>query len=426
MMKLESFWQSTAPPFNGAARGALPSHADVVVIGGGFTGVSAAYSLARSGMKVALLESGEMMSQASARNGGHCNTGVAQNFASLVASKGLEQASRFYRAYDDAVSYVEQLVHDEQIDCDFRLCGKIKLASKASHFAGLREARDLMRRTVDPDIELIGKDEIQREVGSHAFHGGLLQKRGGQMHMGKFGIGLAEAAARSGALLYPHHPVTGLIRLDGYRHRVQTAQGEILADKVLMATGCSNAGPFAWFQRRIVPVGSFIVVTEVLGNERLKAILPNDRTYVTSLNLGNYFRTTADRRLVFGGRARFAVSNPTSDSRSGEILQATLTRLFPQLADTAIDYCWGGMVDMSADRLPHAGEHDGVFYSMGYSGHGTQMSVWMGSVMADLIAEKANRNPWQRESWPALPGYHGRPWFLPLAGLYYKAKDRFS
>ncbi|WP_413733602.1 NAD(P)/FAD-dependent oxidoreductase [Sodalis sp. RH21] len=425
-MKLESFWQATAPDFHGTATQPLPSHADVVVIGGGFTGVSAALNLARSGINVVLLESGDVMSQASARNGGHCNTGVAQNFASLVASQGIERASRFYRAYDDAVSYVEQLTRDEQIDCDFRFCGKIKLASKASHFAGLRDAWELMRRTVDPDIELLGKEEIHREVGSGSFHGGLLQKRGGQMHMGKFGVGLADAAVRHGAKIYPHHAVTGLVRLEGYRHRVQTAQGEILADKVLMATGCSNEGPFPWFQRRIVPVGSFIVVTEVLGDDLLRQVLPQDRTYVTSMNIGNYFRTTADRRLVFGGRARFAVSNPTSDSRSGAILRDGLVSLFPQLCNARVDYCWGGMVDMTADRLPRAGEQDGLFYSLGYSGHGTQMSVWMGRVMADLLAEKANHNPWQRESWPALPGYHGKPWFLPLAGLYYKAKDRLS
>jgi len=425
-MKLESFWQATAPAFSGAASDPLPSQADVVVIGGGFTGVSAAVSLARSGISVVLLESGEVMSQASSRNGGHCNTGVAHNFAALVASQGLEQASRFYRAFDDAVSYVEQLVRDERIDCDFRLCGKLKLASKATHLAGLREAAELMRRTVDPEIELLDKAAVRQEIGSDDFHGGLLQKRGGQMHMGKFGVGLANAAARSGAKIYPHHPVTRLERLSGYQHRVHTDQGVILADKVLMATGCSNVGPFPWFQRRIVPVGSFIVVTETLDEDLLRQVLPHDRTYVTSLNIGNYFRSTADRRLVFGGRARFAVSNPTSDSRSGEILRRAMTQMFPQLSNTSLAYCWGGMVDMTADRLPHAGEQDGLFYSLGYSGHGTQMSVWMGRLMADLLAEKQTENPWQRASWPALPGYHGKPWFLPLAGLYYKAKDRLS
>ncbi|KAB8307550.1 FAD-binding oxidoreductase [Erwinia endophytica] len=425
-MKLESFWQATAPAFSHAAQGDLPSSADVVVIGGGFTGISAALTLARSGLNVVVLEAAGVMSQASARNGGHCNTGVAQNFAALIASQGREQACRYYRAFADAVDYVQSLVIDEQIDCDFLRCGKIKLASKPSHFAGLRTTWEALRNHVDRDVELLGADEIRREVDSAAFHGGLIQRRGGQMHMGKFGIGLAQAAARSGAKIFEHTPVTSLTRIKGYQHRVGTGKGEILAEKVLMATGCSNIGPFDWFQRRIIPIGSFIVVTEPLPEAQLKTLIPNNRTCVTSLNIGNYFRTTADHRLVFGGRARFAVSNPTSDARSGKILQAGLSKMFPTLATAKIDYCWGGLVDMTADRLPHAGEHDGVFYSLGYSGHGTQMSVWMGRVMANLLAEKSNENPWQRASWPAVPGYFGKPWFLPIAGLYYKAKDRLS
>lgn len=425
-MKLESFWQATAPTFDGATAGSLPATADVVVIGGGFTGISAALNLARSGINVVVLEAAQVMSQASGRNGGHCNTGVAQNFSALVASHGVEQASRYYRAFASAVDYVQQLVTSEQIDCDFRRCGKLKLASKASHLPALKAACEMMRRHVDPDVELLGADDVRREIDSTEFHGGLLQQHGGQMHMGKFGVGLANAAVRSGAKIYPHTPVIGLTRLNGYRHRVSTASGEIIAEKVLMATGCSNIGPFDWFQRRIIPVGSFVVVTAPLEAELLQQLLPNNRTYVTSLNLGNYIRTTRDNRLVFGGRARFAISNPTSDARSGEVLQAGMKKMFPALTAPAIDYCWGGLVDMTADRLPHAGEHEGVFYSLGYSGHGTQMSVWMGRVMADLIAEKANENPWQRASWPAVPGYFGKPWFLPVAGLYYKAMDRLS
>ncbi|WP_455916622.1 NAD(P)/FAD-dependent oxidoreductase [Pantoea agglomerans] len=425
-MKLESFWQATAPVFTGAKTGDLPATADVVVIGGGFTGISAALNLARSGVNVVVLEAGEVMSQASGRNGGHCNTGVAQNFSALVESQGVEQATRYYRAFADAVDYVQSVVADEQIDCDFRRCGKLKLASKASHMPSLVAACEMMKRHVDPDVEILSSQDVKREIDSPSFHGGLLQRHGGQMHMGKFGVGLAEAAARAGAAIYTQRAVTGLTRLNGYRHRVSTAQGDIVAGKVLMATGCSNIGPFDWFQRRIIPVGSFVTVTAPLSESLLQQILPGDRTYVTSLNLGNYIRTTADRRLVFGGRARFAISSPTSDAKSGDVLKAGMQKMFPALGDVPIDYCWGGLVDMTADRLPHAGEHEGVFYSLGYSGHGTQMSVWMGRVMADLVAEKANNNPWQRSAWPAVPGYFGKPWFLPVAGLYYKAKDRFS
>ncbi|MGE9549718.1 NAD(P)/FAD-dependent oxidoreductase [Erwinia amylovora] len=425
-MKLESFWQATAPAFTGAKSGDLPATADVVVIGGGFTGISAALNLARSGVNVVVLEAGEVMSQASGRNGGHCNTGVAQNFSALVESQGVEQATRYYRAFADAVDYVQSVVADEQIDCDFFRCGKLKLASKASHMPSLVAACEMMKRHVDPDVEILSRQDVKREIDSPSFHGGLLQRHGGQMHMGKFGVGLAEASARAGAAIYPQRAVTGLTRLNGYRHRVSTAQGDIVAEKVLMATGCSNIGPFGWFQRRIIPVGSFVTVTAPLSESLLQQILPGNRTYVTSLNLGNYIRTTADRRLVFGGRARFAISSPASDAKSGDVLKAGMQKMFPALGDVPIDYCWGGLVDMTADRLPHAGEHEGVFYSLGYSGHGTQMSVWMGRVMAQLVAEKANNNPWQRSIWPAVPGYFGKPWFLPVAGLYYKAKDRFS
>jgi glycine/D-amino acid oxidase-like deaminating enzyme len=246
------------------------------------------------------------------------------------------------------------------------------------------------------------------------------------MHMGKFGIGLAQAAAEKGAAIYPQTPVTGLQQIDGHRYRVRTSRGDIDAGRVLLATGTSDKGPFSWFQRRIVPVGSFIIATEPLAPAKLQAALINNRTYVTSLNIGNYFRTTADNRLIFGGRARFAISNPTSDARSGGVLRTGLGELFPSLANANIDYCWGGLVDMTADRLPRAGEHEGLFYSMGYSGHGTQMSVYMGKVMAALVTGKPVSNPWQRSNWAAMPGYFGKPWFLPVAGLYYKAKDKVS
>ncbi len=423
-MKLESFWQANAPVFKGAAQSPLPERADVVIIGGGFSGISAARSLAKQGIDVVVLEKNSIMSEASARNGGHCNSGIAKSFADLVARKGLEKASEMYRAYDSAVNYVSGIVKEEDIACDFRFCGKLKLASKPAHFDGLRAACELMRKTVDPEVELISAADIGREIDSQAFHGGLLQQRGASMHMGKFGVGLAEAAVRHGARIYEHHAVTAMTRLSGQRHRISTAKGDIIADKVLLATGCSSDGPFPWVQRRIVPVGSFIIVTAPLAPDLLHRLLPHDRTYVNSMNIGNYFRTTADHRLVFGGRARFAISNPASDSRSGEILRSAMGKVFPALASAPVDYCWGGMVDMSADRLPHAGEENGVYYTMGYSGHGTQMSVWMGNVMADLISGRADNNPWNDKPWAPVPGYFGKPWFLPLTGLYYKAKDR--
>jgi glycine/D-amino acid oxidase-like deaminating enzyme len=196
---------------------------------------------------------------------------------------------------------------------------------------------------------------------------------------------------------------------------------------VLLATGASQHGgygSFGWLRRRIVGIGSFIIVTEPLGAERAQALLKVRRTCVTVANIHHYFRLTPDHRLVFGGRARFAVSSPTSDQKSGAILRRGLTETFPQLADAKIDYCWGGLVDMTQDRLPHAGERDGLYYSTGYSGHGTQMSVHMGQRMAEvMLTGNAAANPWRDRAWPAIPGHLGPPWFLPAVGLYYRVKD---
>jgi len=174
--------------------------------------------------------------------------------------------------------------------------------------------------------------------------------------------------------IYENAPVLGLARQVGTVHQVKTPLGKVRARQVLLATGTCAVGPLGWFRRRIVP-GAFIVVTEPLSVEMLDRLVPRRRMNTDTKNFVNYFRVTPDNRLVFGGRARFATSNPASDMKSGVILQKSLIDIFPELSCTRIDYCWGGMVDMTRDRLPSAGEHDGLFYSMGYSGHGTHMST---------------------------------------------------
>ncbi|PWF21274.1 NAD(P)/FAD-dependent oxidoreductase [Corticimicrobacter populi] len=425
-MKLEPYWLSTAPAFDASAASDLPAQAECVIVGAGFTGLSAALSLARAGVQVVVLDAGTVIGQASGRNGGHCNTGVAHDFAGLVRSAGLERACSLQRFYTEAVDHVEQLVREENIACDFVRRGKLKLASKARHMQGLEATYVALRRYVSSDVQLFDRAGLRDEIDSEAFHGGLLMPGGAQMHMGRFGMGLAQAAVRQGACVHEQTPVTGLERLEGTRYRVRTSRGTIEAGRVLLATGCSNVGPFAWLQRRIVPVGSFIVVTEPLAPAVIDSLLPQRRTYVTTLNIGNYFRTTEDGRLVFGGRARFALSNPLSDRKSGHILEAGLQRVFPQLAGTRIEYCWGGLVDMTVDRFPRAGLHEGLYFSTGYSGHGTQMSVRMGQVMAEQMLGRPAQHPWQgADQWPAVPGYSGTPWFLPMAGLYYRMKDLF-
>lgn len=423
-MQFKSYWHDTAPRFTHGATGPVEGSYDVAVIGAGFTGLSAALQLAKGGARVIVLEAGTVGSGASGRNGGHLNNGVAHGYASAKAHLGAERAKQLYKTYDDAVDTIERIVREEAIDCAFRRAGKLKFASKPSHVEGIRKNFELIHAEVDPDTAFLTRDELRNEVGSDAFYGAMLSKKSGMAHMGRLVVGLAEAAARHGATIYEDTAVSER-RMENGRSHLVTSRGTVTADTVLLATGAYTTEGFAHFRRRIIPVGSFLVATRPLTESEIARTMPGNRTCVTSLNIGNYFRLAPDGRLIFGGRARFSSkSDQSSDARSGTILRASLRRIFPHLADIEIDYCWGGLVDMTQDRFPRAGFADGVWFAMGYSGHGAQMSVQMGTIIADAILGRENRNPVHGLDWPTIKGYSGKPWFLPMVGLYYKMLDK--
>lgn len=427
-MELTSYWQATAPRFTSAAGGIERAY-DVVVIGGGFTGLSAARHLARAGKKVAVLEAREVGHGASCRNGGHLNNGMAHGYGDVMASFGAEGARRLYHAYDASIDLIEQVIEEEGIDCNFRRSGKLKIASKASHVAGLKSSCALIKKEADKDVVFLDRSELTHEIKSDEAHAGMLYPKSAMMHMGRYMHGLALAVERHGGAVFEDTPVSG-IETKGPRWQIETPKGTLSADNVIVATGAYSgqfaAKPFRPFTRRIIPVGSFIVVTRPLTEAEIAATLPGNRTYVTSLNIGHYFRLSPDNRLIFGGRARFSSkSDPDSDAKSAEILRAGLKSMFPTLAGIEIDYCYGGLVDMTQDRLPRAGQLDGMYYAMGYSGHGAQMSNLMGVVLADMVLGE-ERNPLDGMAWPKIPFFSGRPWFLPAVGAYFHVKDMLS
>lgn len=429
-MKFHPYWRDDVPvvstePFKQADNDP-DGHYDVAIVGAGFTGLGAARKLAADGARVVVLEAETVGFGASGRNGGHVNNGLAHSFKAACARFGEQTATAMYHAFDEGIDTVERIIEQENIACDFRRSGKLKLASKPAHMTSIIEDFELVNRLADPDTSLLSRDDLRDEIGSNAFHGAMLQKKSAMMHMGRFVSGLASAAARHGATIHEHTPVTACVPASS-GHQLTVPGGEVTATNVLLATGAYTTSDFNWFRRRIVPVGSFLIATRPLGEQEIALTLPGDRTCVTTMNIGNYFRLSPDRRLIFGGRARFSArSDQQSDAKSGEVLRRGLIELFPHLAGVEIEYCWGGLVDMTRDRYPRAGQEDGVYYSMGYSGHGAQIATHMGEIMADQMMGRERKNPWETLPWNAVPGHFGKPWFLPVVGTYYKLKDKLS
>jgi glycine/D-amino acid oxidase-like deaminating enzyme len=422
-MKLRSYWLDTAEPAGDFRRRELPSRADVAVIGAGLTGLSTALHLARSGAEVVLLESNTVGWGASGRNGGMATTGLAISYPKAVKRYGHREAARMFTAYNDAIDTVEKVVQDEGIDCDFARTGKLTLACKPSHYEHFETSARLLHEDLGHAVELVPRSAIRSEIGSDHYHGAMVDPLAAGAHVGKLCAGLARASDARGVSIHESCEVSELRRIGGRVHDVQTSQGVVRADQVVVATSGYTGSVTPWLRRRVVPIGSFIIVTEPLSQAVVDELLPHRRMASDSNNLLYYFRITPDNRLLFGGRARFAMSSQESDVKSGRILQRGMTTVFPQLRHARIDYCWGGLVDMTLDQMVHAGERDGVLYSVGYSGHGVQMATHMGKVLAEMVAGDSSSNTWRNLSFPAVPGHFGPPWFLPPAGAYYKVLD---
>lgn len=425
-MKLVSYWLDTARPAGDFRHAELPARADVVVVGAGLTGLSTALHLARQGADVALLEANTVGWGASGRNGGMATPGLAIGFSKAVRRYGAGRAAAMFQAYNDAIDTVEELVTSEGIDCSFERTGRLTLACKPGHYAAFERSAEQMRSLAGQDVSLVPRSRLSEEIGSSFYHGAMVDPLGAAVHVGQLTAGLAGAAAAHGASIHEQCRVVELVRRGGQVHDVRTDMGTVRANQVVVATSGYTGSLTPWLRRRIVPIGSFIVVTEPLEDKVVVELLPHRRVASDSNHLLYYFRITPDNRLLFGGRARFAMSNRDSDLKSGRILQRGMVKVFPQLENARIDYCWGGLVDMTLDQMVHAGEHDGVFYSVGYSGHGVQMATHMGKVMAQVLGGDPSANIWQDLRFRAVPGHFGTPWFLPPAGAFFKLLDRVS
>jgi glycine/D-amino acid oxidase-like deaminating enzyme len=416
------YWRDSSAPRAPHPHVELPLRADVVIVGAGYTGLAAARCLARAGASAVVLERERVGSGASSRNGGQVLTGLKIDPGTLVARFGESRARALFDASLDAIVALERVIADERMDCEYERTGHIQAASKPSHFEAFREEQALLARVFNHRVVLVPASEQHAEIGSKAYHGLSVDERSGALNPAKYVDQLAAAACRAGAAIVEDTPVLSLSRKTS-TWTLATPRGELSCDDVLIATNGYTTAVTSSLQRRLVPIGSYIIATDPLTPDQAAMLLPKRRMAFDSKHFLHYFRLTRDNRLLFGGRAEF--SRPTADTtrRCAEILRRDMLSIFPSLADARIDYAWGGNVAFTRDQLPHAGRLDDAYYAAGYGGHGVAMASSLGEAIARRIAGAPVEHPLLDGRFPAIPLYRGTPWFLPLAGAYYRLLD---
>ena len=342
--------------------------------------------------------------------------------AVLVARYGEARARQLFEISLEAIDALEQVIADEAIACEYERVGHVQAAAKPSHFSAFREEQALLARVFGHRVEVLSASEQRSELGTDAYHGVMIDEGGGALNPAKYVEGLGRAACRAGARLAAGTAVSRIDRSAG-GWTLETCAGSFDARDVLLATNGYTNGAAPALQRRFVPIGSYIIVTEPLTRADAAAILPRRRTAFDSRHFLFYFRLTSDNRLLFGGRAEFSAPTAESTRRAASVLRVGLARVFPRLASIRVEYAWGGRVAFTRDQLPHAGRLDGLHYAGGYCGHGVAMATYLGAIVGRRIAGEPIEHPLIDDRFPAIPFYRGNPWFLPLVGAYYKVKD---
>ncbi len=425
-----SYWSDSAdiPSFD--PNKAVPDKVDVLIVGGGYTGLSAAYELARAGARVAVFEAQSFGWGASSRNGGQVLTGTKLSASALLKRFGAQRARAMWQSSLDAISYIERLIQSENIACDFARSGHLELAWKPRHFTGLTREAETLDKHFGHSVTLIARDDLRAELDSPLYHGGLLDAASAGLHPGRYVAGLVRACERAGVMLYERTPVVDITpRTATQRAHVGTAHGAVRCEQVMLATN-GYTGPLSpWLQRRVVPIGSYVIATAPLDENTADAVSARRRMFYDSKNYLYYWRLTADRRLIFGGRAEFVPPTRSSTMNSMRALRRGMLSVYPFLSDVAVEYAWGGTLGFSFDLIPHAGvTPDGVHYAVGCGGHGVAMLSLLGAETARRILGQTVDNPTFALNHPTAPLglYNGTPWFLPLAGAYYRVLDALT
>jgi gamma-glutamylputrescine oxidase len=416
----DSYYAATANDHTDYPRLEGEVRADVCVIGGGFSGISTALTLAERGYSVDLVEQNKIGWGASGRNGGqmiggtagddHLNRKLSPDYADMIWDIG-------YRGNE----IIEERVEKYAIQCDLKH-GYIETAYKPRHMRYFEaHYEELQRRGFGDKVRMVPRNEIEETVGSKVYIGGLINNRNGHIHPLNLCIGEARAAEKLGVSIFENSSVTEIVH--GEKPLVKTSAGQIVADKVVVTGNAYNRLEQKRIKGQVFPAGSYIIATEPLSEEEARQINPLDMAIGDLNTVVDYYRLSADRRLLFGGRCNYSGREPKSIRAW---IEPRMLKVYPQLKGKRIDYEWGGNVGIIVNRVPLLGRIEpNVFYAMGYSGHGVNVSHVAGEIMADAVAGTFERlDVFEKISHINIPfGQRMGGQLVALGMLYYRMKD---
>jgi glycine/D-amino acid oxidase-like deaminating enzyme len=395
---------------------------DYLVVGSGLTGLSAGMRLVESGKSVAVVDSGEIAGGASSINGGMVSPDVKAGMRAVEQAHGRQIADEIWRASVRSIEIVLELCDKYGIDGQVNRSGMAALGLDQRDAKKFAATASWYRERYGVEWEVLGPDRTGEVAESDSFTSALFEPEGYGIHPARFSFGLAQALQDRGGLLVADCPVDRVDKADA-GFAVTTSKGTVRAGGVIVATnGYTTRRPLPELRNRVVPIGSYIIVTAPLGADLAASVFPANAMTYTKRRLLHYMRRTPDDRILIGGRRNLKTDLPLEDSAAD--LRSSLVRYFPQLADVAITHVWGGKLGVPFDLIPHIGNIDGVWYAMGYAGHGVGLSTLLGNDLAGMLTGDEPTSPFARIPHAGRFYYRGRPWFLNPASALFRILDR--
>ena len=414
------YWWEEAPP-RSAPTMDWSDKTDIAIIGCGFTGLSAALTLARAGREVVVLEKNLIGEGASTRNGGITSGNIRLSQKQLTRRFGPERAQTFIDESVAARADLERFIEENKINCDYQPVGRIVglMGSFSSQTIERDHNKFADRYNIEP--RLISKSEMAEYTSSKKYEAGIYRPDIGGIQPAKLLHEMARLAVDAGVKIFSETAVT---KIENHKttFTLTTTQGKITAQHLISATNAYTDQAQPWLRRRLIPVISEMIATEKLGTNRVRALTPKLNMFGESKQLGHYYRPSPDgQRILLGGRRMHK-----QESSAKQRLHDALAEIFPELKDTKIDSYWRGFVAFPFDQLPKLAVHKGIIYPSGFCGSGTVWARWLGQKAAFMILGEAAESAFKNLPMMTLPLYSGDPWFLPLAMSYYRLRDRLS